>query len=74
MEVRRSESKKKKKKAIEEKLFLPIECFLLYLKVFSATIHRPGKITKSATAVPGSAEGTVSTVKIDGSYKKREGR
>ena len=36
-------------------------------KVFSATIQRSGKITKSIFAVPGVSEGEVSTVKIDGS-------
>ena len=36
-------------------------------KVFSATIQRSGKITKSMLAVPGVSDGEVSTVKIDGS-------
>jgi hypothetical protein len=35
--------------------------------VSSATIQRGGKITKSALARPGTSEGEVSTVKIDGS-------
>jgi hypothetical protein len=38
-----------------------------YRKVCSATIHRGGKITKSAMAVPGSLDLTVKTVKMDGS-------
>ena len=36
-------------------------------KVFSATIQRSGKTTKSMLAVPGVSEGEVSTVKIEGS-------
>src|SRR5206468_11217401 len=36
-------------------------------KVFSATIQRSGKITKSTFAVPGVSDGLVSTVMIDGS-------
>ncbi|MOA13894.1 hypothetical protein D3C78_1339620 [compost metagenome] len=36
-------------------------------KVFSATIQRGGKITKSRLAMPGTLVGEVSTVKIDGS-------
>src|SRR6188768_2575305 len=36
-------------------------------KVFSITIQRGGKITKSQLAVPGVSLGAVSTVKIDGS-------
>ena len=36
-------------------------------KVCSAHIQRGGKITKSQTATPGSLDGQVSTVKIDGS-------
>src|ERR1700677_3596218 len=36
-------------------------------KVCSATIQRGGKMTKSTLAVPGSPEGAVSTVKMDGS-------
>jgi hypothetical protein len=35
--------------------------------VCCATTHLGGKMTKSATAVPGMGEGAVSTVKIDGS-------
>ena len=36
-------------------------------KVFCAHIQRGGKMTKSQTATPGSPDGHVSTVKIDGS-------
>src|SRR5690349_18803865 len=36
-------------------------------KVFSATIQRGGKMTKSQFATPGCPDGEVSTVKIDGS-------
>lgn len=36
-------------------------------KVFSATIQRGGKMTKSQLAVPGVSDGLVRTVKIDGS-------
>src|SRR5882672_12760252 len=36
-------------------------------QVFSATIQRGGKITKSTLATPGVSDGEVSTVKIDGS-------
>ena len=36
-------------------------------KVYSATIQRGGKMTKSAFAVPAISDGDVSTVKIDGS-------
>ncbi|MNS71795.1 hypothetical protein D3C72_1051780 [compost metagenome] len=36
-------------------------------KVFSITIQRGGKITKSQLAVPGVSLGEVSTVKIEGS-------
>ncbi|MNG38903.1 hypothetical protein D3C84_1267670 [compost metagenome] len=36
-------------------------------KVFSATIQRGGKITKSRLARPWTLVGEVSTVKIDGS-------
>jgi hypothetical protein len=39
--------------------------------VCSCTDHRGGKITKSAIAVPGFNDGHVSTVKIDGSYRKQ---
>ena len=35
--------------------------------VCSATIQRGGKITKSQLAVPGTSDGEVRTVKIDGS-------
>ncbi len=35
--------------------------------VCSATCQRGGKMTKSTFAVPGTPEGEVSTVKIDGS-------
>lgn len=39
----------------------------------SATPHRGGKMTKSATATPGRVDLAVSTVKIDGSYRKVRG-
>ena len=35
--------------------------------VCSAQSHRGGKMTKSATATPGSFDGQVSTVKMEGS-------
>lgn len=38
--------------------------------MWSATPHRGGKITKSAMATPGRVDLAVSTVKIDGSYRK----
>ena len=48
--------------------------FLWYqggLNVFSATIQRSGKITKSALATPGVLDGDVNTVNIDGSSLSR---
>lgn len=38
--------------------------------MWSATPHRGGKMTKSAMATPGRVDLAVSTVKIDGSYRK----